>query len=745
MTHQVRSVSVGVGLYIVLVVAVCLFRYWRLAEPGQMYFDEFAHAGGGEAILMNNPVRDWGVHPPLSHSLMAASMKLFDRVQAVKMSVPFVPQDAAFLAANQSLYLLSPRGEAVVAISCQPPFRQRWSTLSRSCQKLYSNYSRSPLLYGLAKDGKHLLQFDNEGHLLRTLPLPFAPDQVSVSEQHAHELLVAHLPSGRVALLNGLHGAVSWQKTLPLPLSDVVLGGQQGIIYGVSPKARSVIALNVNGDIFWQRRVEGTPQRVYPLWAPDVVRSGYAPTQHLLYVSDAAGDRIHCINPSVRRSPVLLRFHAPIQSLAWYGYTPYLYVLSAHKVYMLNVLTRQVTRVIPSPRYVDSLYLCAGGLGLMGVSTSRPEVVYWQVSNRAFAFRLPSALLGGILLPLLCFAFVWLGARNFTAALTGSLLVACDPLLFLLSRMGQIDAYVACFTVGTYFFCYHYLCTRSETRKVWVGSLMGVCIGLAIASKWNAVTACLGAMLLVLLAQRGVLNAAHAVSSPPRVTPRSHLGSWGFRCANFFVLPLLVYFASYAPAYAQGMSLGDVLRLQAQMFHFHAILPHDHELASRWWQWLFGMKSGLLFHDDAGSDGKWIYLCGAPWLWLLGLVCIVITAIRAWRTRDLFPTLIVIAFACAWLPWMFSPRTSFLYHFAPALPFLYMTVAYVISNVRNGTWQVSARWREYALLLCDGYVVLAVLTLVWLYPTLTGYPLPSQTGHHYSAWWMGWLPALAPP
>ncbi len=299
----------------------------------------------------------------------------------------------------------------------------------------------------------------------------------------------------------------------------------------------------------------------------------------------------------------------------------------------------------------------------------------------------------------------------------------------------MLDAYVTAFVFAAFFFGYEYLRGGTAQTRTVLGILTGIFLGLACASKWNAVPLLLGLAILFWGA---------------RWAPNAREWTNGERASNWFVLffliglPALVYFACYALAYAQGTSLAQVMRLQTRMWRFHTASFYPHALTSYWWQWPWGMNAGGFFHDHRGTQTAWIYLCGAPWLWLPGLFCVAIAAIRAWRTRELFPTLIVVAFAFAWLPWMFSPRSSFLYHFAPALPFLYMAVADVIGNVRSSAWQMSARWREYALLLCDGYVVLAVLTLIWLYPTLTGYPLPSQTGHHYSAWWMGWLPALAP-
>ena len=47
--------------------------------------------------------------------------------------------------------------------------------------------------------------------------------------------------------------------------------------------------------------------------------------------------------------------------------------------------------------------------------------------------------------------------------------------------------------------------------------------------------------------------------------------------------------------------------------------------------------------------------------------------LTAWETVKLRPKklgLIVLCFLAFWLPWAFSPRIMFLYHFSPSIPFL---------------------------------------------------------------------------
>ncbi len=90
---------------------------------------------------------------------------------------------------------------------------------------------------------------------------------------------------------------------------------------------------------------------------------------------------------------------------------------------------------------------------------------------------------------------------------------------------------------------------------------------------------------------------------------------------------------------------------------------------------------------------------------------------------------------------MLSPRTSFLYHFSSALPFLYLSVAYALGQQLGE--EAASSWRHRLInFACRAYPIAGLLTFLWLYPTLTGYPLPSEAGHRFHHWLMGWLPAL---
>lgn len=716
-------------------------RLGRLNTPSVMFFDEFVSGRHAEATLFRQKEHDGRSrlsfpHPPLAFLSMTSAMRWLHQVSQQQVALPFPPNSMVYLAFTDSVYFLSPDGTRLLAVSCKDPTRHRLMTLKVRLRRLSA--SSYGTLYALSHRERKLVWLDEEGRVLRTLPLPFLPDKVSAADLHGQRLcvLISHFHTGQIALIESHNGEVLWTMDLKTTLSDVAFDVIHGLIYLTLPKQKRILAVDLTGQEVRHWHLGLTPSSVIPVAVPSLIPPNRYKGRGFLYAFSASRRGALCFDPSGTFASVHLNFTTPVTSIAWHPKVPYIYAASGRMVYAINGATFQIAYTFAAPWQATDLLLMPDNLFLAGTSRTRPKAIFWHLPNHAFALRLPSALLGGLGLPLLGFVLVNRATQRVYVALLIALFVSVDPLLFFLSRIALLDIYVACAVVAAYWCCYRYLTATPGRERMISAGLMGVCLGLGIASKWSAAPAIGGTLMLVALAHLGAFQ--NCRRDETRVRRLS------LTIVAVLLITAVAYFATYAIYWARGHSVWDILKWQWRMFHFHASWHHPHELASRWWQWIFGMKPGLLWHEDMGAQAQWIYLCGASWLWLPGLFCGATTATRAWRTRELFPTLIVVAFAFAWLPWMFSPRTAFLYHFSTALPFLYMAVAYVIGNIRSGAWQMSTRWREYTLLLCDGYVVLAVLTLIWLYPTLTGYPLPSPTGHHYSAWWMGWLPVLTP-
>jgi dolichyl-phosphate-mannose-protein mannosyltransferase len=370
--------------------------------------------------------------------------------------------------------------------------------------------------------------------------------------------------------------------------------------------------------------------------------------------------------------------------------------------------------------------------------------------NRSFGWRI-SAVLAGIAL----LACVYpLGRRLGLSppwALLGLLFAAADPLGITQSRIATLDIFVAVWTVLCILLVLRYV--QDGWRPRWL-LLCGLAGGMASATKWSGGLAILAALLIIavswLLQRRAAAKAEEAelaAGQPDRVAlptgipltpplseqepvtaPRG--SAWtrvGLIVVALILIPVAVYFLSYAQYFIKGHTWADFVELHRQAIYFSLHLKATHTYASVAPSWIIDYRP-VWYYFQGTKKYFGVIAIGNPFLWWMATLILVIGIALALmrRTYALLPVIAIILML--YLPWFATTRTSFLYYMAPVAPFMAILVAGGLSLFAGGVvprrgWLAAAGAGLATALLWEPIGVGAT----WLFWTLPGRAAQSLT------------------
>lgn len=316
----------------------------------------------------------------------------------------------------------------------------------------------------------------------------------------------------------------------------------------------------------------------------------------------------------------------------------------------------------------------------------------------------------------LCIPLISLVARRMlkdaTVAVIAAFLWSIEPLAIDFSRQAINDICLAFFPLAAIYCIY-----RSGTaRNVWWLAAGGISFGLGLASKVSVLFPLMvtcGLLLLNIL--KGPKDHSH---------PRSVAILSGMAC--LVVLPLMVYFLTFAPWFGRGYSIAEWPVLQKSMLRemykhtgFHSL---EQDNRDHWaYEWFirpvtyvdtFANSDGVPgIEPAANTDGKpmvTILLSVAnPLVWLLVIPATVFIVIRGVRARAEGACYLAALFLCSYLPMAFAGRPIWVDTALSVLPFALISVAYFICNVVSS---LPARKK-----VLSAYIVLVTITTIPLY------------------------------
>jgi dolichyl-phosphate-mannose-protein mannosyltransferase len=291
----------------------------------------------------------------------------------------------------------------------------------------------------------------------------------------------------------------------------------------------------------------------------------------------------------------------------------------------------------------------------------------------------------------------------------------------------------------------------------------GVCIGLALASKWDAIWYVLGLAALVIAWDIGARRAAGLPNDFPGTLRRHRwMPVW------FGVLPVAVYLVTWSGwfftstgydrqwAAQNGIhvpvisALASFVQYQKQMLQFHLGLTTHHPYQSQPWTWLVMSRPVAFFWQCpaggthgacASSKAQEVLAIGTPLIWWASIATLLV-CVAWWLTRrDWRAGALLLAVAVGWLPWFWfalhDHRTEFFFYALEFEPYLILSITLCLGLI-IGPARASAMRRTVGSAVVGAYLLGVLLNFAYLYPILTAKIIP-YTSWLSHMWYHGWI------
>ncbi len=416
------------------------------------------------------------------------------------------------------------------------------------------------------------------------------------------------------------------------------------------------------------------------------------------------------------------------------------------------------------------------------------DMMSWCVSLMGmtpFAWRFAGTVAGVLMIPAMFFLGFLMFRKTSWATMT-AMLMACDGMHYVQTRIATIDSFGVLFIILMFLFMYWYQSLSFydvPLKKTFLPlGLCGLCFGLGAASKWICLYAGAGlAVIFFTVMIRRWREYSIAVDNVKKATGEEKkylnhiINSCGmnsiytilFCIGVFIVIPLVIYCLSYYPywnAETETRKWYDIIiSNQEAMFNYHSKLEATHPYQSDWYTWPT-MKTPMFYYSGPqnAENMSAIYAFGNPIVWYSGLIAtiagigVLVSRLFTEKTfvscsdkksnaflslfgagdednldaseRDTRTLLfLLIGVACNLVPWMGINRCIFIYHYFATVPFIIFFTVYILRTISRINKPIGI---TVAIIL----TVVAAVTFVMFLPIWTG----TSVSREYVGTWLRW-------
>jgi dolichyl-phosphate-mannose-protein mannosyltransferase len=404
----------------------------------------------------------------------------------------------------------------------------------------------------------------------------------------------------------------------------------------------------------------------------------------------------------------------------------------------------------------------------------------WLFGLTPFGWRFGVAVVGSLAI-LMTARITRRMTRSTLLGCIAGLLLALDGLELVLSRTAILDIFVM-FWVLAGFGCLIIDRDRSRARIAvaaaaggsatvgdgpalgirWLRVAAGVCLGLAVASKWNGIWYIPAFVLLTVFWDYGARKAAGFTAPWRGALVRD--GKW--LPLSFLLVPVAAYTASWSGWFASPYSydknwaalhgnttpvwstIDSWYQYNRYMLQFGLGLTTGHPYKSQPWTWLwFVTTRPVSFYYatphtcGAPSCSQEVLALGTPAIWIT-FIAVLATCLTWWLLRrDWRAGSVLVCVAFGWLPWFWfaihDHRTEFYFYSVEFEPFLIIGLTLCLGLIIGKARAVPAR-RAMGAVVSGAYLLVVLADFWYMYPVLTAEVIP-YTSWFARMWYHGWI------
>ena len=404
----------------------------------------------------------------------------------------------------------------------------------------------------------------------------------------------------------------------------------------------------------------------------------------------------------------------------------------------------------------------------------------WLFGLTPFGWRLMVAILGSLAILMTARIARRMTRSNLLGCVAG-LLLAVDGLEFVMSRTALLDISVM-FWVLAAFGCLLIDRDRSRARLAacvlrdaaqadaaaeaglpapplgagprlglrWWRVAAGLCLGLAIASKWNGIWFVPVFAVMTLAWDLGARKTA-GFTRPGGRTVQD--GLW--LPFSFGIVPAAAYLASWSGWFASSYgydrnwaalhgvrnpiwaALDSLYQYQLAVLHFSVTLTKSHPYQSWPWSWLVMSRPVSMYYNGnlhtcgVRNCAQEVLAIGTPAIWWAAIPALIACLVWWLVRRDWRAGAVLAGVAAGWLPWFWyawhDHRTMFYFYAVVFDPFLVIALTLCLGLI-IGPARASIGRRAAGAGLAGAYLLAVVADFWYMYPLFAAKIIP------YSSW-----------